>query len=103
MFRYPQKLGLNVDRLRDLVFARLTEHEGAYDEDFLTDQSLRRLAAEIVREKVLEQTRKELPYAVAVKIDEFQEKGRLFLIAASIVVERAGQKAIIIGKSGGNG
>ncbi len=95
------KTSLNVDRLRDLVFARLTEHEGAYDEDFLTDQSLRRLAAEIVREKVLEQTEKELPYAVAVKIDEFQEKGRLFSIAASIVVERDGQKAIIIGKSGG--
>ena len=95
------KTSLNVDRLRDLVFAQLSEHEGAYDEDFLTDQSLRRLAAEIVREKVLEQTEKELPYAVAVKIDEFQEKGRLFSIAASIVVERDGQKAIIIGKSGG--
>ena len=48
------KTSLNVDRLRDLVFARLTEHEGAYDEDFVTDQSLRHLAAEIVREKILE-------------------------------------------------
>ncbi|MEC9006264.1 MAG: GTPase Era [Nitrospirota bacterium] len=94
------KTGLNVDRLRDLVFAQLSEHEGAYEEDFVTDQSLRCLAAEIVREKVLEQTRKELPYAVAVKIDEFKEKGRLFLIAASIVVEKTGQKAIVIGKSG---
>ena len=95
------KTGLNVDRFLDLVFAQLSEHEGAYDEDFVTDQSLRHLAAEIVREKVLEQTKKELPYAVAVQIDEFQEKSRLFSIAASIVVEKASQKAIVIGKSGG--
>ena len=94
------KTGLNIDRFRDLVFGQLSEHEGAYDEDFVTDQSLRHLAAEIVREKILEQTKKELPYAVAVRIDEFQEKGRLFLIAAEIVVEKASQKAIVIGKSG---
>ena len=95
------KTGLIVDRFLALVFAQLSEHEGAYDEDFVTDQSLRHLAAEIVREKVLEQTKKELPSAVAVQIDEFQEKSRLFSIAASIVVEKASQKAIVIGKSGG--
>ena len=94
------KTGLNVDRLRALVFAWLSEQDGAYDEDFVTDQSWRRLAAEIVREKVLEQTKAELPYAVAVHIDEFLEQGRLFSIAASIVVEKPGQKAIVIGKGG---
>jgi len=94
------KTGLNVDRFRELVFARLEDQEGAYDDDFVTDQPLRRLAAEIVREKVLDQTKAELPYAVAVKIDEFQEQGRLFSIAASIVVEKSGQKAIVIGKAG---
>ncbi len=94
------KTGLNVDRLRVLVFAWLSEQDGAYDEDFVTDQSWRRLAAEIVREKVLEQTKAELPYAVAVHIDEFLEQGRLFSIVASIVVEKPGQKAIVIGKGG---
>ena len=92
--------GLNVERLRDLVFARFPEQEGAYDDGFVTDQSMRQLAAELVREKVLEQTRAELPYAVAVHIDEFLEQGRLCSIAASIMVEKPGQKAIIIGKGG---
>lgn len=95
------KTGINVDRLRELIFARFSDQEeGAYDEDFVTDQSLRRLAAETVREKVLEQTKAELPYAVAVIIDEFLEQGKLFSIAASIMVERSGQKAIVIGKGG---
>ena len=65
------KTGINLDRLRALAFARFPDQGGAYDEDFVTDQSLRRLAAETVREKVLEQTKAELPYAVAVRIDEF--------------------------------
>jgi len=95
------KTGINVDRLRELVFARFSDEEGsAYDDDFVTDQSLRRLAAETICEKVLEQTKAELPYAVAVTIDEFVEKEKLFSIAASIMVERSGQKAIIIGKGG---
>jgi GTP-binding protein Era len=93
--------GLNVDRLRELVFARLSDQEeGAYDDDFVTDQSLRQIAAETIREKVLEQTRAELPYAVAVNIDEFLEQGKLCSIAASIMVEKPGQKAIVIGKGG---
>jgi GTPase len=95
------KTGMNLDRLRTLVFERFPDDQGgAYDEDFVTDQSLRRLAAETVREKVLEQTKAELPYAVAVLIDEFVEKGKLYSISASIMVERSGQKAIIIGKGG---
>lgn len=94
------KTGLNVDRLRALVFARFSEHDGAYDEDFVTDQSWRRLAAEIIREKILEHTNAELPYAVAVKIEEFTEKPRVVLIFASIVVEKSGQKAIVIGRGG---
>ena len=61
---------------------------------------MRQIAAELVREKVLEQTRAELPYAVAVHIDEFLEQGKLCSIAASIMVEKPGQKAIVIGKGG---
>ncbi len=94
------KTGLNVDRLTSLVFARIVEQEEAFDEQFVTDQSWRHLAAEIIREKVLESTRAELPYAVAVMVDEFQEEDRVTRIAASIVVEKSGQKAIVIGKAG---
>ena len=94
------KTGLNVDRLASLVFERVDEQEDAFDEDFVTDQSWRHLAAETIREKVIESTKAELPYAVAVKVDEFQEEGRLTTIVATIFVEKSGQKAIVIGKSG---
>ncbi len=94
------KTGLNVDLLASLVFDRVAEQEDAFDEDFITDQSWRYLAAETIREKVIEATRAELPYAVAVKVDEFLEEGRVTTIAATIVVEKPGQKAIVIGKSG---
>lgn len=94
------KTGLNVDRLASLVFDRVVEQEDAFDEDFVTDQSWRHLAAETIREKVIEATKAELPYAVAVKVDEFLEEGRVTTIAATIFVEKPGQKAIVIGKSG---
>lgn len=94
------KTGLNVDRLVSLVFDRVAEQEEAFEEDFVTDQSWRHLAAETIREKVIESTKAELPYAVAVKVDEFQDNGRVTSIAASIFVEKPGQKAIVIGKSG---
>lgn len=94
------KTGLNVDRLASLVFERVAEQDDAFDEDFVTDQSWRHLAAETIREKVIESTKAELPYAVAVKVDEFQEEARLTTIAATIFVEKSGQKAIVIGKSG---
>ncbi len=94
------RTGLNIDRLVPSVFDRVLEQEEAFDEDFVTDQSWRHLAAETIREKVIESTEAELPYAVAVKVDEFQEEGRVTQIAASIFVEKPGQKAIVIGKSG---
>lgn len=94
------KTGLNVDRLASLVFDLVVEQEDAFDEDFVTDQSWRHLAAETIREKVIEATKAELPYAVAVMVDEFQEEGRVTAIAATIFVEKPGQKAIVIGKAG---
>jgi len=92
--------GLNVDRLLALVFERLIEEGEAYDDEFVTDQPMRQMAAEVIREKVIEQTKAELPYAVAVKIDDFMEEGRLAKIAATILVEKPGQKGIVIGKGG---
>ena len=92
--------GLNVDRMTALMFDRMSERDEVFDDDFVTDQSWRRLAAETIREKIIDATRAELPYAVAVQVDEFQEEGRLTRIAASIFVERQGQKTIVIGKAG---
>ncbi len=71
--------------------------------DYLTDQSQRTLAAELVREKVLQYTRDELPYTTAVIIDQFEEpaeEGGLTRIFASILVDQASQKPIVVGKGG---
>jgi len=78
----------------------LPEGQAPYGEDFLTDQPMRTLAAELVREKILDQTREEVPYSVAVAIDSFVEEGKLTRIAATIFVERDSQKAIVVGKGG---
>ena len=92
--------GDNVQRLLAVTVPHLPEGEGAYDADTITDQSMRTLAAEIIREKLLRQTHEEIPYSLAVEIDEFIEEGRLARIAASVLVERESHKAIVIGKQG---
>lgn len=92
--------GLNVDRLLDLTVKVLPEGEPLYGEDVVTDQTMRALAADLVREKILLHTRQEVPYAVAVEIEQFVEEGKLARIAASVLVERESQKAIVIGKHG---
>ena len=94
------KTGDGVDRLVDLALARLSEGPVYFPEDVMTDQPMRALAAELIREKILAKTRDELPFAVAVGIDSFQEEGRLARISATVYVEKASQKAIVIGKRG---
>jgi GTP-binding protein Era len=79
---------------------RLPEHPPYFPEDQFTDQPERFLAAEIIREKAILTTRHEVPYAVAVMIDGFEEGPKLLRIRATIYVEREGQKAILIGKRG---
>jgi GTP-binding protein Era len=92
--------GENLPVLIERIVARLPEGPLYFPTDQLTEQPMRFLAGEIVREKVIQQTRKELPYACAVLVREFEEKGRLVHIAADIFVERDGQKAIVIGAGG---
>jgi len=94
------KTGLNVDRLLELTVKVLPEGEALYQEDVMTDQSMRTLAAEIIREKILQKTREEVPYSVAVEIDRFVEEGKLARIDASVVVDKDSQKAIVIGRHG---
>lgn len=90
------------DLIREIV-AALPEGEPLYPDDYLTDQTERGLTAEIIREKVLHNTRDELPYTTAVLIDKFEEpsgpKG-LTRIFASILVENDSQKPIVVGKGG---
>jgi len=95
------KTGLHVPRLVELTFTCLSDSATLmYEEDFLTNQSMRQMAGEIIREKVLASTHAELPYAVGVFIEEFQETKKLTRIQAVILVEKASQKGIVIGKGG---
>jgi GTPase len=92
--------GEGLDALREEIAKRLPEGEPLYPEDRVTDQPERYLAAEIVREKILELTHDEVPHAVAVTIEDWKDEPRLLRIAAAIFVERPGQKAILIGRGG---
>ncbi len=92
--------GEGLDVLRREIIARLPEGPALYPADYLTDQPERFLAAEIIREKILHFTRQEVPHAVAVMIESWEETGKLVRIAATIYVERPGQKAILIGAGG---
>jgi GTP-binding protein Era len=90
----------NIDRLLAVTVPNLDVGESAYDDDVVTDQTMRTLAAEIIREKVLQATEQEVPHAAAVEIEDFIEGGKLAKIHATIVVERETQKGILIGKQG---
>lgn len=92
--------GHNVDKLMELIVERLPEAPPAYEEDEYTDQSSRFLAAELVREKILTATRQEIPHSVAVMIDGWEDEGKLSRINATILVEKASQRGILIGKQG---
>jgi len=94
------RTGDNIDRLLAVTIPHLSESEGAYGDDVVTDQTMRTLAGEIIREKILQATEQEVPYSVAVEIDQFKEEGRLTRIHASILVEHETQKGILIGKHG---
>ncbi|MCL7461264.1 GTPase Era [Pseudomonas sp. NW5] len=92
--------GQNLETLEQLVGARLPEGEHFFAEDEITDRSSRFLAAELVREKVMRQLGAEVPYQVTVEIEQFKQEGRILHIHALILVERDGQKKIIIGDKG---
>ncbi|NLY12124.1 MAG: GTPase Era [Gammaproteobacteria bacterium] len=92
--------GQNLDTLERLVAEYLPESEHYFPEDQITDRSSRFLAAELVREKIMRQLGAELPYQITVEIEEFKQEGRILHIHALILVEREGQKKIIIGDKG---
>lgn len=90
----------NVDMLEQEILKYMPESEHFYPEEQITDRSQRFLAAEIVREKIMRQLGDELPYSVAVEIEEFGLDNEIAHISALILVEREGQKRIIIGEKG---
>jgi len=90
----------NLDRLERLVESYIPEGAQFYPEDQITNRSSRFLAAEIVREKITRQLGQEVPYEVAVQIEEFTYEASAIHISALILVERNGQKRIIIGERG---
>lgn len=92
--------GDGLETLKNEIVARLPEGPALFPEDYLTDQPERFLAAELLREQVLRLTREEVPHAVAVMVDKWEDTPKLLRIAATIYVERPGQKAIVIGAAG---
>jgi GTP-binding protein Era len=96
------RTGDGVEGLVGLLAAALPEREAAYPEDFLTNTPETEWIAETIREKVLERTREELPYSTAVVIESVEEAPDkpVTVVYASIVVEREGQKGIVVGKGG---
>ena len=94
------KQGKNLDELLKCIQSHLPEGMPMYGEDDVTDQTERQLAAELIREKVFRLCGEEIPYAVAVTIEKFEEAGNLRRIFATIMVDRDGHKAIVIGKAG---
>ena len=94
--------GTQIDRLIALLEEKVPKGPPFFPEDALTDQPERFIASEMIREKIFRLTGEEIPYSTAVTIDEFKEEknGSLIRIHASIHMERASQKGIIIGKKG---
>ncbi|MEL7059337.1 MAG: GTPase Era [Acidobacteriota bacterium] len=90
-----------LDRVLDVLWRLLPAGQPSYDPDLLTIHPERFLVAERIREKVLEQTKDELPFATAVVVDRWEDRGDgLAVIHASILVERQGQKKIVVGAGG---
>src|SRR5688500_7106567 len=104
--------GENIEHLEQVLLENLPEADPVYPEDFLTDQAERTLVSEIVREKVLQNTRNELPFSTAVVVDQFDETERdpaardtksgkgLLRLYCTIYVETESQKPIVIGRGG---
>ncbi len=90
----------NMGGLFDMILAKLPEGEPYYPKDTLTDRTLRFFASEIIREKILLNYQKEIPYSVEIAIEEYKEEPTIDRIAATIYVARESQKAIIIGRRG---
>ncbi len=92
--------GDGLDGLLATIVRHLPPGDAIFPPDYLTDQPERYIVAEMVREQIINLSREEVPHAAAVRVEEWEEKPHITRIAASITVERPGQKAILIGQGG---
>ena len=99
--RMSAKTGRNKDTLLSNIFKKLPEGELLYPEDVVTEESMRTVAEEVIREKILLNTQDEIPHSVAIKIDKYEENEDIDRIYATIYCEQKSQKGILIGKGGG--
>lgn len=98
--RISAKTGRNIDTLIKNIYKKLPEGEPLYPEDIVTEETMRDVTEEIIREKILLNTSEEIPHSVAVKVDKYQEKEDIDKIYANIYCEYKSQKGILIGKGG---
>ena len=92
--------GINIEALRERIIALLPECPPYFPKDALTDRPMRFFVSELIREQILLQYKKEIPYSVEVVVESYREEPEIVRIAATLYVERSTQKAIIIGSKG---
>jgi GTP-binding protein Era len=92
--------GVNIDAVRDRIIALLPECPPYFPKDALTDRPMRFFVSELIREQILLQYKKEIPYSVEVVVESYKEEPEIVRISATLYVERSTQKAIIIGSKG---
>ncbi len=97
--RVSAKTGRNIDTLLSNIYKKLPDGELLYPEDIVTEETMRSVAEEVIREKILLNTSDEIPHSVAVKIDRYQETEEIDRIYANIYCETKSQKGILIGKN----
>lgn len=97
--RVSAKTGRNIDTLLSNIYKKLPEGDLLYPEDIVTEETMRSVAEEVIREKILLNTSDEIPHSVAVKIDRYQETEEIDRIYANIYCETKSQKGILIGKN----
>lgn len=100
LVRLSAKTGRNIDTLLKNIYQKLPKGEIMYPEDVVTEETMRDVAQEIIREKILINTSDEIPHAVAVKIENYFEQEDIDKIYATIYCETKSQKGILIGKGG---
>ena len=100
IIRISAKTGRNKDTLLSNILKKLPEGGKLYPDDIVTEESMRSVAEEIIREKILLNTQDEIPHSVAITIDKYQEAEDIDRIYATIYCEQKSQKGILIGKGG---
>lgn len=100
IIRISAKTGRNKDTLLSNIIKKLPESEKLYPDDVITEESMRSVAEEIIREKILLNTQDEIPHSVAIKVEKYEEKEDIDRIYATIYCEQKSQKGILIGKGG---